>query len=30
LPHFLTQSSFSFLFATLPHPVFLFLSLCHT
>jgi hypothetical protein len=26
LPHFLTQSSFSFLFATLHHPVFFFLS----
>jgi hypothetical protein len=30
LPHFITQSSLSFLFATLHHPVFLFLSLCHT
>jgi hypothetical protein len=30
LPHFITQSSFSFLVATLYHPVFLFLSLCHT
>jgi hypothetical protein len=30
LPHFITQSSFSLLFATLHHPVFLFLSLCHT
>jgi hypothetical protein len=30
LPHFITHSSFSFLFATLHHPVFLFLSLCHT
>jgi hypothetical protein len=29
LPHFITQSSFSFLIATLHHPVFLFLSLCH-
>jgi hypothetical protein len=30
LPHIITQSSFSFLFATLHHQVFLFLSLCHT
>jgi hypothetical protein len=30
LPHFITKSSFSFLFATLHHPVFLFLSGCHT
>ena len=30
MPHFITKSSFSFLFATLHHPVFLFLSLCHT
>jgi hypothetical protein len=29
LPHIITQSSFSFLFATLHHPVFLFLSPCH-
>jgi hypothetical protein len=26
----ITQASFSFPFATLHHPVFLFLSLCHT
>jgi hypothetical protein len=30
LTHFITQSSFSYLFATLHHPVVLFLSLCHT
>jgi hypothetical protein len=30
LTHFITQSSFSFLFVTLHHQVFLFLSLCHT
>jgi hypothetical protein len=30
LPHFITQSSFSFLVATLYHSVFFFLSLCHT
>jgi hypothetical protein len=29
LPHFITQASVSFLVATLHHPVFLFLSLCH-
>jgi hypothetical protein len=29
LPHFITQSSFSFLFATHHHQVFIFLSLCH-
>jgi hypothetical protein len=28
--HFITQSSISFLFATLHHQVFPFLSLCHT
>jgi hypothetical protein len=28
LPHFFTQSSFSFLFDSLHHSVFLFLSLC--
>jgi hypothetical protein len=28
--HFITKSSFSFLIAILHHPVFLFLSLCHT
>jgi hypothetical protein len=28
--HFITQSSFSFLFAIIYHPVFPFLSLCHT
>jgi hypothetical protein len=30
LPYFITKSSFSFLFVTLHHPVFHFLSLCHT
>jgi hypothetical protein len=30
LPHFITRSSFSFLFAILHHQVFLFLSRCHT
>jgi hypothetical protein len=30
LPHFITQSSVSFLFAILHHQVFLFLSFCHT
>jgi hypothetical protein len=29
LSHFSTQSSFSFLFATLHHPVFLSLTFCH-
>jgi hypothetical protein len=30
LPKFITQSFLSFLFVTLHHPIFFFLSLCHT
>jgi hypothetical protein len=30
LPHFITKSSFSFLFAIIYHQVVLFLFLCHT